>query len=124
MSAADKRQQFFLDNFRKENFVLRRAIKTSALTDEIFRNWYSADPYFKQEFERVADEQIVLMRQTLREMATGQHDSAGGLPDKQLLKYFVGEFDKRMGTSPDDDLTADLGDMSEVELESLVKKKS
>lgn len=113
-----------MEQFRRASFVLADALEAASIPDETFRNWYANDAFFKKEFERVADEQIVLMRQSLREMATGQHVSAAGLPDKQLLKYFVQEFDKRHGTAPDEDLIADLKDLSEQELEDLVEKKS
>ena len=122
MAAADKRQQFFLETFRGSNFVLVTALEACQIPDETFRNWYANDPFFKKQFEQVADEQIVLMRQSLREMATGQHASAAGLPDKQLLKYFVQEFDKRHGTAPDEGLISDLKDLSEDDLEKIAKE--
>jgi len=117
------RQKGLIEAYRRENYVLAKALEAQNLSETIFRNWYIHDLGFKKEWDLLEDEHVGFMRMALRELAAGTHKTSEGKPDKALLRYVITEHDKRRkGIDPDaGDLTGDLEEMTEAELRAIEK---
>ena len=102
-----RRQTSLIKNMRELNYVLDLALAKSNIPRASFLRWYQEDETFREQFDGLEDEQMPLLRQTLRELGSGTHPSSEGRPDKTVLRYIVAEYDKRKGIV-DDEFDADL----------------
>ena len=113
-----KRQTKLLRKIRENQYALDPALISADIPRSTFIRWYQEDEAFRESFHELEDEQMPLLRQTLRELASGVHPSCDGKPDKTVLRYIVGEYDKRKGNEPQDesDLAKDLERMTRADI--------
>ena len=119
-----RRQKSLIKNMRELNYVLDAALEKSGVPRASFLRWYQEDETFRELFDELEDEQMPLLRQTLRELGSGTHPTSEGRPDKTILRYIVAEYDKRKGNGDDEfdtDLTRGLERMNRDELAKIAK---
>jgi len=116
------RQEHFIGKFRKKNYNLQEAIKAAKISEKAVRRWLVHDPDFRDLFNALADEQMIFIKQAAREMATGIHESCGGKPDKQMMRWVLNDHEKSVGRDdglkPEERmLLAELGDLEDDEID-------
>ena len=115
------RQNRVLKCMRENGYVLGVALEKAKVPMTSFRRWYLTDEVFQERFDALEAEQIVFLRQTLRELASGLHPSCEGKPDKTMLRFLINEYAGRQtGAIDTEGLGEDLEEMSERDLQRIL----
>lgn len=120
-----EKQAAFITAFRNSNYVLAEALRIGRVSERTFRRWYVEDARFRDTFTDLEDEQMIFLRQTMREMAAGTHGTSDGKPDRTLLRYLLTDFYRRRDAkralvdAGDMEMLGDLEELSDEEIKKL-----